>query len=587
MNILFPGRHLVNTRFQEEYLYEFLGKNSCYLDDLVFASKENKDVQNNKDINAKNDTTISKDNLNNKNITINKDNIINDDPIINRVIFAITSANRQNSRLNPIDYEKRILGIDRFSQSLRKRYPFMNYRIIGIPDFGITKNFPGIVIKEIYEQTGIELNKNNTLVLCSTRDLMKLYMQEGYGILPAEWDRVKRTHKALRPIDLVGLIAQRGDSWYKDERIISGLSESTISLLNDFPEIVSKICRIYNEQLLDDQGNITKERDYDIYSIGMANNEIIKIKYNDIKKAIRPGKIVDEGCADGALLIEVAKDYGDSDLIGIDLSAEFIARAEENKRAGRFGRGTYVHFHQRNIMERIFRDDSIDTIISNSTGHEIWSYGDKEKSIDSYLKNKHDQLRKHGRLIMRDVIGPDDPDKEVYMLCSKSDGSNDNPYKEFEDLKGLSNHLKGLSTFALFLRFSNDYLKNKKENPESQCKSIEYSLDTIRGKEYIVLKHKDAVEFMTKKDYHDNWLSEMNEEFAFWNFSQWKNHVKAAGFRIIEDNDASEQGSRQYTNQWIVNNRWKHSVSLYEKTADDLKQMPYPQTNMVLVAEKA
>jgi hypothetical protein len=32
-------------------------------------------------------------------------------------------------------------------------------------------------------------------------------------------------------------------------------------------------------------------------------NEIIRLKYLDIQKAIRSGRIVDEGCADGALLV--------------------------------------------------------------------------------------------------------------------------------------------------------------------------------------------------------------------------------------------------------------------------------------------
>ena len=31
-----------------------------------------------------------------------------------------------------------------------------------------------------------------------------------------------------------------------------------------------------------------------------------------------------------------------------------------------------------------------------------------------------------------------------------------------------------------------------------------------------------AAEFLSKKDYVDNWRSEMNEEFCFWSFTQWR-----------------------------------------------------------------
>jgi trans-aconitate methyltransferase len=54
-------------------------------------------------------------------------------------------------------------------------------------------------------------------------------------------------------------------------------------------------------------------------------NEILRLKYLDIRDAIRPGRIADEGCADGGLLAEIAQDFPDSDLYGIDLSAEFAA----------------------------------------------------------------------------------------------------------------------------------------------------------------------------------------------------------------------------------------------------------------------
>ena len=90
-----------------------------------------------------------------------------------------------------------------------------------------------------------------------------------------------------------------------------------------------------------------------------------------------------------------------------------------------------------------------------------------------------------------------------------------------------------------------------------------------------------------KKDYIDNWDSEMHEEFAFWGFSDWKAALQSAGFHIIENPNEPETGSRVYTNPWIVENRWEGKVALYEMGQNgDLEPLPYPPTNIVLVGEK-
>lgn len=85
---------------------------------------------------------------------------------------------------------------------------------------------------------------------------------------------------------------------------------------------------------------------------------------------------------------------------------------------------------------------------------------------------------------------------------------------------------------------------------------------------------------MSKKDYIDNWQSEMHETFCFWSFKDWKTILEKEGFRLAE-------GSKAYANPWIVNNRYKGKVDLFRKSeAGTLTQMDYPVTNMLIVAEK-
>ena len=127
----------------------------------------------------------------------------------------------------------------------------------------------------------------------------------------------------------------------------------------------------------------------------------IDLKYAEIQPFLRPGKIVDEGCADGALLQRVAHDFSDSDLIGVDLSAEMLARAHEAQRAGAFG-GAFVFFKQQNLMTPVSeaQADRADTIICNSTLHELWSYGAGNETVRAYLHSKRRQLRPGGCLVI-------------------------------------------------------------------------------------------------------------------------------------------------------------------------------------------
>ena len=92
-----------------------------------------------------------------------------------------------------------------------------------------------------------------------------------------------------------------------------------------------------------------------------------------------------------------------------------------------------------------------------------------------------------------------------------------------------------------------------------------------------------AAEFLSKKDYADNWASEMNEEFCFWSFSQWKKALSEAGFQIVENADQPERGSRFYVNPWIVEHRYSGCVNLL---GVDGEPLDWPPSNIVIVAEK-
>lgn len=537
-SLLFPGRHLVNTRFQADYLQTILNREPADIPELQPGRVEVKGK-------------------------------------LDRVIFAITSSNQDNSRYNPIPFHLRAIGVDRFARQLQQSVPF-TYRIIGIPHYGHTQNFAAFTLKEILAQTEQDesLRPDNTVVLCSTPEVAQLYTQLGYAVAPAE-----RAAGALRPavpIDLIRAIGTDSGRWQDIPIVLSDLSMATRTLFEDSPEVPRRIARIYRDPLTTQEGSLTEQRNYNTYARGM--NGTIRNKYLDIRDAIRSGRIVDEGCADGALLVEIARDFPDSDLFGIDLSAEFAARFQERKRSGEFG-NVYTCFYLRNLLDPILEPESIDTTICNSTLHELWSYAEQEKTVRAYLAQKYAQLQPGGRLIVRDVVGPEQGDSLVLLRCWADDGEERAPA---EVPPGRPPELlKALSTRSRFRLFLEDFLRELRASGRRTAETCVVCRETSEG---FVLPLRAAAEFLSKKDYTDNWSSEMNEEFCFWSYSRWREVLREVGFNVLEEGAQGKSASRVYANPWIVENRYRNQVQLF--AADTGKQLEYPPTNMVLVAEK-
>ena len=534
--LFFPGRHLVNTVFQEQYLKRVLTEPMNSLPGFIAGAA-----------------------------------LPAEPPA--EIIFAITSANQENSRFNPIPFHIRAIGVDRFARRLQSSIPF-RYRIFGIPHFGHTENFAAFTLKEIALQSEQELQlaPGNCAVLCSTPEVMRLYQELGFAIVPAE--QGESPLQPVTPIEIIRELGKQGSqNWRSSQLITNQLAASHASLFDDFPEVPTRVARLYQDPLTNQEGSLTETRNYSIYARGM--NEIIRMKYLDVRDGMKPGRIVDEGCADGALLAEISRDFPDSDLFGIDLSAEFAGRFHERQRAGEFG-GAYVHFFHRNLLDRIFEAESIDTAVCNSTLHELWSYAEREKTVRGYLAEKFRQLRPGGRLVIRDVVGPEDGEREVLLWCSGWRWPKSLPPAELEKLPGRNaKSLHGRSTRNRFFLFAKDFLHGKSGFlfKEAQAQNRPVFRLTLRW----------AAEFLSKKDYTDNWSSEMNEEFCFWSFSKWKQVLQETGFQVVENPNSPSDSSRVYTNPWIVEHRYAGHAEILHL---DGQPMGWPPTNMVLVAAK-
>lgn len=528
MYLLIPGRHHLLTSFQAGYLNEL----------LAASPKDRLDVNGNP---------------------------LQNGSQIEGIIFAVTSANHSGTKRNPVPFHLRAITIQEFSTSLAT--PVYIY---GIDDVGHLDDFAGYTLKTIRHQSEerLDLTPENSAVVCSTQ-VMDMYIERGFQILPAELeDKTTQTFSAPLPWDLVEEIAHTAN-WSDSSSIVEKLHTSTINIWKNYA-LGAKVGTILNDPIIGNDGDITESRDYSSYVRQM--DEIAEIKFKDTAPFIRPGRIGDIGCAVGSWIRQACQDERnrESDFYGIELARKLFDICQQRKHNGDFANPSVFFAMKNAVSDLVFRHNSMDTIHTSSLTHEIESYGSREDLL-TFIKNRYAELRSGGVWINRDVIGPENGDKEIYMQLNESDGSNHDPLKSYSSSEALSSHLAQLSTHALFLRFAQDFRKG-------QSGAISYTTEEHEGETYIRLSYRNAAEFLLTKDYTDNWESEMHETFCYWDFPTWKSALENVGFRV-------SASSHAYINSWISANRWNKKVTLLSNL-NTKESLSLPPTNMLLVAER-
>lgn len=533
-NILFPGRHHLLTNFQFTYLYKL----------LQTGLSEEPDV--------------------------------NGEPIgveggIDNIVFAITSANHSNTRRNPLPLYQRAMALQDFSRGLPCRSS-----IFDIDDVGQLGDFAKYTLKRIKNRSEgqFDLTPDNTVVLCST-PVLEMYESLGFKILPSELvDRKTWACKTELPWEIVEEVANTNGNWRKNAMLLEKAHPASQRVWRDY-NVGQKVRVLFNDWMIGADGDLTETRDYNTYVREMDLNA--DLKFTETSPHIRPGRIGDIGCAVGSWIKRGCQEtrLKESDFYGVEVSRKLYDLCGQRKENGEF-QNPYVFFMKRNaVLGLVFDPDSMNTIHTSSLTHEIESYGGRADLL-KFIENRYAELSSGGVWINRDVVGPENGDEIVYMRLNGCDGANEgyitSSESRSESPDELRAHLEGLSTFSRFIRFAKDFRAHEGYH-------MEYDVEDISGMSFIRLKLRDACEFMTKKDYTDNWMSEMHETFCHWSLSDWKETMQHAGFRISPE-------SRVYTNQWIVDNRLKGRVDLYRMMDGALEQMEYPTTHMLLLGEK-
>jgi len=303
---------------------------------------------------------------------------------------------------------------------------------------------------------------------------------------------------------------------------------------------------------------LADNRQFAVYETQM--DAALHDKLSDIAPWVKEGTIVDAGFGTGELARHLALQHPASHIIGIDCSEHFLTNAMQH-----LANIATIRLVPGNIIDKHLATDSVDTMIFSTVLHEVYSYtGYDITAVEKALSSAFDELKPGGRIIIRDGIMPEE--KGAYLFLKNNNGSADS-----------AEHPKHLSTEALFLRFVQEF-KNGAGAPHRAMKNTGTVPPRGFGKTLYRTSSHAAYEFLSKKDYRDNWHIEVNEQFGYLTLAQYETLLEKIGYRILS--------SRGFQNPWIIRNRWQQDSILMAKSKNGFMQAPWPNTNAVIVAEK-
>lgn len=292
------------------------------------------------------------------------------------------------------------------------------------------------------------------------------------------------------------------------------------------------------------------KHDYDAYLAAMDAISVEKVASASVFFDPAPGNtIVDIGMASGTSSDILANLFPHSKIIGVDINPKMVEIARE----------TYL---SPNLEFRIddgeklksFDNSSVDGFFNCSSIHHITSFnGYEPNKAFNTLKRQTEILKDGGILVVRDFVKP--VEKEVIIeLCAIS--KNGEP-----------------SNADLLVEFSKTAraLSDKSERGFPLKELISPNKDVRR----FQLFYSDAVEFIRRKDYYDNWEIELQEEYGYFTQKEFESIYAELGLRVII--------SYPIYNPWIVKNRYRHQFSLYDINLNDIG---FPPTNYLIAGEK-
>lgn len=515
-----------------------------------------------------------------------------------KLIVPITSANHSNTRRNPIRAERRVEALLDFGKTSNiPIYPYM------VDDRWKMDNFASYTIMSTNVAAANEwynepITPENSIIACSNKELIPLYIELWYQVLPLEFDGENEEYHQKQTWEILKKTFDLHKENKKDsmEYAETMMYKSSFEMFKKY-DFFEHCYRLHEDKILDDDWNFDNTiRDYRLYEESFKTAS--PRKYNQIKEYIKPWVVVDIWCAWWWLIACATKDerLDGSTYIGVEMSRTLYDVAVQNMKKVNY---PHTHIYHWNWVDELFvPDNSVDTVISFSTTHEVISYGN-ESSLAIFTDNIHKKLKTWSVRINVDVVWPNEKDKRVIIDLDTEDGiwfdqsifdiSIKTYHQKIEtaqtdgdkqDAKQwFADYLGSLSTFWRLFVFQQTFQKS--HTPWGyQFEILDKENGTIR------IRNQDIYEFMPKVDYLKNWLDECNEAFCTMSCDDWQEFGKSHNFdcEVIPDR-----------NKWIYDNRywkinkdtWQKRFTVYEDNNwSKWRELSYEPTNVKVIAKK-
>lgn len=482
------------------------------------------------------------------------------------VVWAVTSANHVGTRRNPLSGSRRLGMIE--AVSAVENLPSMTFRISARR----TKSIAHYLLEEIHTQSRgrVDMTPENTLVVTSTKEVIDDYQNLGYTIDLAEADP-SLAKRPLLPWEVIEEIVASGANWRTNQTVATSLHPECLVHYEHY-HLGDDIVGLFDDSLIaGDDGDITLTRDYDKYQRAFEDGAARKLV--DFAPYIKPGKILDVGCATGETikLMSQIPDLFESDFYGVEVARPLYSICQQRKDRGDFG-DTNVYFYQCNIMrETLFTEGYLDTVITMALTHEIESYMGRDELL-RFLRRMYTILAPGGVYINYDVVAPEEKERKVYVQFTDTDGENP---EDLFPLLSPEEHVpfvKSLSSKSRFLKFAKDFR-------EKEGDQLTFATEIVAGEQYFTMRYADLCDFLAKKDYVESWYSEMHERFCFWEFDDWATALEEVGFEVGRESEPKQ-------NKWLIENRFAPAANVFEMKDGKLTSVDHPVTNVLLVARK-
>lgn len=230
---------------------------------------------------------------------------------------------------------------------------------------------------------------------------------------------------------------------------------------------------------------------------------------------LKAKNVLDVGCADGSVTIELAKMFPKMNFFGIDLKDSFIKRAIFQAKKQRIKNISFEKIYLRDLLARAKRYDAV---IFISILHEFYSYGEGISSVLKGLADAHELLKTNGEIVIRDMIF-------------------------YEYMKNTKFRVESIFNKILTKKDKQKYIKDFEKHFGP--------LETLYNLNHFLLKYF----------YKENWERECQENYVPVTFEQYEELFKLLNMDL------------QFKDSYLVpflKNKWKDDFKL---TEDELKSL--------------